>query len=95
MRDITNIQHAIIKERLSIPGCNVAKFNAEADSYLKEMEIADDTRFVLLCAKLWERTCWLRKMNALCVPPLLCQKLNEPKEDYLNRIYTAGRYHAG
>lgn len=95
MRDLANVKEAIAKERRSLPTCNREKFDAEAASYLDEMEFADDATFQLLAAKLWQRTQMMKAHDLSAAPPLLCKKINETSDAYIERCYQAGGYYAG
>lgn len=95
MRDISKIKTAVLSERMMMPACNSDKFMKEAESYLAEMTTADDERGKQLCDELWKRTCWLKEHGASTAPPLLCRRIGESNDDYLNRIYQEGGYYAG
>ena len=94
MRNLDSLRASITEQRVRIPLLNRKKFDAEVKSYLAEMEVASDERFNLLCEKLWQRTMWLQSCRkAISAPPLLCRKINESREAYLDRIYAEGGYH--
>jgi hypothetical protein len=92
MRDISKVKTAAERERMNIPMCNRDKFDIELVSYLEEMALAGDERFAELAMKLWQRHQLMQRMDVSAAPPLLCKKINEGSEDYLNRCYQAGGY---
>lgn len=96
MRNLDALRASITKQRVRIPLGNRKKFDTEVRSYLKEMEVADDKRFNMLSAKLWQRTLWLQaRRKANIAPPLICKRVGECAKNYLDRIYLEGDYYAG
>lgn len=92
MRDISRIRDAAARERMNIPMCNRDKFDTELVSYLEEMALAGDERFRELGENLWKRHQLMQLADVSSAPPLLCRKINEHGDDYLNRCYQAGGY---
>ncbi len=77
----------IINFRCRIPAANLPKYKAETESFLEEIKKRPED-FKKLSAQLWERMKWLRdNIKACAAPPMLCRRINENREAWLDRCY--------
>lgn len=93
----TEIGREMTIARKSVPVCNRAKFDVEAEDYFREICEAVRTGNLPLAAELYRR--WHRRVVWLAgdpdchhAPPCLVRKEGETEEEYRNRCHQAGRW---
>lgn len=83
--------------RKSVPVCNRAKFDVEAEDYFREICEAFRTGDMVRAERLYRR--WERRIVWLAgdpdcrlAPPCLVRKEGETDDEYRNRCHQAGRW---
>ncbi len=90
---IDQLLQIINEQRCKVPFHNWYNYNQECQSYIDEI-IQSPGRFQELTDKLWQRIQFYQSFFRPSLPPLLCRFHNESNEQYINRIYEKGGYHA-